>query len=161
VAGIGNVFFGDDGFGVEVAQRLASRGVPAGARVCDFGIRSLDLAYALQDGYEAVVLVDAYPHGEAPGTLYVVEPDLRALGEEGATLDAHGMDPVKVLRMAASMGALPKRILLLGCEPATLGAEEGQVGLSEVVAKSIDEAAAMVEKLLQELLGDTGPGQGA
>ena len=100
------------------------RDLPAGVRVADFGIRGFDLAYALQDGYETTILIDAYPHGDAPGTLYVVEPDLASLGAEqmdGGDVDAHAMDPVKILRLAASMGGPLKRVLLVGCEPATLG----------------------------------------
>ena len=76
VAGIGNIFMGDDAFGVEVARRLSQRTLPAGVRVSDFGIRGFDLAYALQDGYETTILIDACPRGEEPGTLFVVEPDL-------------------------------------------------------------------------------------
>src|SRR3954470_3102987 len=119
VAGIGNVFLGDDGFGVALAGRLARRELPPGVEVVDFGIRGMDLALAMQDDYAAVVLLDATPRGEPPGTLYVIEPELP--GEE-AGLDAHGMDPVKVLALARMLsrppGAAP-RTLVVGCEPAT------------------------------------------
>ncbi|MEA2319731.1 MAG: hydrogenase maturation protease, partial [Solirubrobacteraceae bacterium] len=117
VAGIGNVFMGDDGFGVALADRLARRALPAGVEVVDFGIRGMDLAYAMHDGYDTVLFLDATPRGEAPGTLYVIEPDL---GEEldGVGFDAHGMDPLKVLALARTLGAsaLP-RVLVVGCEP--------------------------------------------
>ena len=128
VAGIGNIFMGDDAFGVEVARRLMQRELPAEVQVGDYGIRGFDLAYALQDNYNTTILIDAYPHGDEPGTLYVVEPDLASLNEaqaEGAAVDAHGMDPVQILKLAASMGGPLKRILLVGCEPLTLGPEEG------------------------------------
>jgi hydrogenase maturation protease len=156
VAGIGNIFLGDDGFGVEVAKHLFVAGVPAGARVIDFGIRGFDLAYALLDEYETVILIDAYPHGQPPGTVSLIEPDLSKLEEAGQTaVEPHGMNPMNVLRVAASMsGGLKKKILLVGCEPATFGGEEGYMGLSEAVAGAVDEAVRMtgslIEKILQE-----------
>jgi hydrogenase maturation protease len=161
VAGIGNIFLGDDGFGVEVVQRLASSGIPNGVRVGDFGIRGFDLAYALQDGYETTILVDAYPHGEAPGTLYVVEPDLNALdrpdaGEE--VVDTHGMNPMNVLRMANAMNGRIKHVLLVGCEPATLGGEEGHMGLSEAVEAAVDDAVQLVNTLIEKILNQDRSG---
>ena len=161
VAGIGNIFMGDDAFGVEVAQRLAARELPAGVRVADFGIRGLDLAYALQDGYETTILIDAYSRGEAPGTLYVVEPDLAGLGTEGmdgGDIDAHAMDPVKVLRMAASMGGPLKKVLLLACEPATLGPDEGVMGLSGPVNAALTDAVNLVESVISRILAGEWPG---
>ncbi len=161
VAGIGNIFMGDDAFGVEVARRLAERKLPAEVKVGDFGIRGFDLAYALQDNYETTILIDAYPHGETPGTLYVVEPDLASLNttqSEGAAVDAHGMDPVQILRLAASMGGPLKRILLVGCEPLTLGPEEGLMGLSEPVGAAIDEAVNLVESVIKRILAGEWPG---
>jgi hydrogenase maturation protease len=154
VAGIGNIFMGDDGFGVEVARRLAERELPRGAEVSDFGIRGLDLVYALGEGYDAAVFVDAVPRGDAPGTLFVIEPELDAQ-EEPVALDAHGMDPVKVLALAAQLGGVPERVLVVGCEPANrmTGAEEELVGeLSEPVREAIDEAVELVESLLADLL---------
>lgn len=153
VAGIGNIFLGDDGFGVEVAKRLAARGVTSGVRVVDFGIRGFDLVYALQDGYETTILVDAYPHGQAPGTVSLIEPDLSQLGqEEQASVETHGMNPMNVLRMAAAMGAQPKKILLVGCEPVTFGGEEGQMGLSGPVESAVEEAVGMIADLTEKLL---------
>jgi hydrogenase maturation protease len=155
VAGIGNIFMGDDAFGVEVARLLSSRDLPAGVRVTDFGIRGLDLAYALQDGYETTILIDAYPRGDVPGTLYVVEPDLASLDAQqgdGVEIDAHGMDPVKILALASSMGGPLNRILLVGCEPATLGPDEGQMGLSEQVMGSLTEAVDLVESVINKVL---------
>ena len=161
VAGIGNIFMGDDGFGVEVARRLAKHPLPAEVRVGDFGIRGFDLAYALQDGYETTILIDAYPHGGEPGTLYVAQPDLTALASEQAEsgdVDAHSMDPVKILRLSASMGGgSPKRVLLIGCEPASLGPEEGHMGLSESVERSVDEAVDLAESVIHTILAGDWP----
>jgi hydrogenase maturation protease len=155
VAGIGNIFLGDDGFGVEVTKRLSRCGFPASVRVADFGIRGLDLAYALQDGYETTILIDAYPHGEEPGTVYVVEPDLtdpNAGLDQGSFIEPHAMNPVNVLRMAGAMHGPLKRVLLVGCEPATFGGEEGQMGLSPSVEAAVDEAVKVVEKLVDKVL---------
>jgi hydrogenase maturation protease len=153
VAGIGNIFLGDDAFGVEVARRLSARELTQGVRVTDFGIRGYDLAYALLDGYETTILVDACPRGEPAGTLYVIEPDLENLGgpEEGA-VEAHSMNPLNVLRLAQSMGGSLQRVLLVGCEPATLGPEEGQMGLSEPVEAAVDEAVKLIEALVGKIL---------
>jgi len=160
VAGIGNIFLGDDAFGVEVARRIAGLDLPASVRVADFGIRGFDLAYALQDGYETTILVDACPHGEAPGTLYVIEPDLKALdGPDAApaTVEAHAMNPMNVLRMAKAMNIEIKNVLLVGCEPETLGGEEGQMGLSAPVEAAVDEAVKLVESLVNRILKGDGP----
>jgi hydrogenase maturation protease len=155
VAGIGNIFLGDDGFGVEVVRRLATRKLPEAVRVTDFGIRGFDLAYALQDGYETTILVDACPHGEAPGTLYVIEPDLKDLDDMATSqpvADAHAMNPASVLRMTAAMNIEVKNVLLVGCEPETLGGEEGQMGLSAPVEAAIDHAVELVESLIKKIL---------
>jgi hydrogenase maturation protease len=161
VAGIGNIFLGDDAFGVEVARRLSSREWPREVQVTDFGIRGFDLAYALQDGYETVILVDAYPQGESPGTVYVVEPDLEALTSatgNHAVLDTHGMNPMRVLRLAASMGARPKRVLLVGCEPESLGGEDGHMGLSSSVENAVKNAIRRIESLVVQVLQGEWPG---
>jgi hydrogenase maturation protease len=148
IAGIGNIFLGDDGFGVEVAKRLSARELPAGIRVVDFGIRGFDLAYALQDGYETTILVDACPHGQAPGTISLIEPDLSKLEEpQQGIIETHGMNPLNVLRMAASLGGGLRKVLLIGCEPATFGGEEGEMGLSEPVEAAVDEAVQMIVSL--------------
>jgi len=162
IAGIGNIFLGDDAFGVEVVRRLADRKLPEAVRVADFGIRGFDLAYALQDGYETTILVDACPHGETPGTLYVIEPDLKALDDPEtpqALLEAHAMNPVNVLRMAGAMNIEVKNILLVGCEPETLGGEEGEMGLSAPVEAALEEAVALVESLIGEIMSETRPAQ--
>jgi hydrogenase maturation protease len=154
IAGIGNIFLGDDAFGVEVAQRLASRKLPSRVKVTDFGIRGFDLAYALLDGPDVTILVDACPRGGTPGTVYVIEPDLNSLNTpegEQAAVDAHSMNPMNVIRMAKSMGGELKRILLVGCEPETLGPEEGQMGLSAPVAAAVDEAVKVVESIVEKI----------
>ncbi len=159
IACIGNIFLGDDGFGVEVAKRLMRRKLPEEAQVVDFGIRGFDLAYALMDGYDVTIFVDATQRGGEPGALYVIEPDLEELdGSDGQAMlpptlvDAHGMNPMKVLELARSMGAEFRRILVVGCEPATLGPEEGQMGLSEPVEAAVDEAAGLIESLVAATL---------
>jgi hydrogenase maturation protease len=160
VAGIGNIFLGDDAFGVEVVRRLGSRVLPQGVSVADFGIRGFDLAYALQDGYQTTILVDACPHGEAPGTLYVIEPDLEGLDDPGAqqAIEGHAMNPVSVLRMARAMNIEVKNVLLLGCEPETLGGEEGQMGLSAPVEAAVEEAVNLMESLIDDVLNKGGAG---
>jgi hydrogenase maturation protease len=156
IAGIGNIFLGDDAFGVEVVRALTRRQLPAGVTVKDFGIRGFDVAYALLDPWDAVVLVDALSRGEAPGTLYTMEPDAAALKNPkpaGASLDPHSMDPVRVLSLAASIGTISARVLIVGCEPNDFGDElDGRMGLSPVVAAAIDEAADMVEELAGHIL---------
>src|ERR1700677_675786 len=151
VAGVGNIFLGDDGFGVEVASALSRQSLPEGVSVKDFGIRGFDLAYALLDPWDAVIIVDALPRGEAAGTLYVVEPDLAALSG-GATaeteINPHGMDPVRVLHLAASQGTISAQVLVVGCEPQDFGDElEGRMGLSGPVQAAVEEAAKMVLEL--------------
>jgi hydrogenase maturation protease len=155
IAGIGNIFLGDDAFGVEVVRRLAGLQLPENVRVADFGIRGFDLAYALQDGYETTILVDACPHGEAPGTLYVIEPDLKAFDNSEtpqAVVEAHAMNPMNVLRMARAMNIEVKNVLLVGCEPETLGGEEGQMGLSAAVEAAVDHAVKLVESIVNKIL---------
>jgi len=161
IAGIGNIFLGDDAFGVEVVRRLSTRELPQSVRVTDFGIRGYDLAYALLDGYDTTILVDACPRGEPAGTLYVIEPDVSDVGgpeEQQATVEAHSMNPLNVLRLATSMGGSLKRVLLVGCEPGTLGPEEGRMGLSEPVEAVVDQAVKLVETLIAKILNGSEPG---
>ncbi|HYR91771.1 MAG TPA: hydrogenase maturation protease [Terriglobia bacterium] len=151
VAGIGNIFFGDDAFGSEVARRLWSRDLPEGVRVVDFGIRGIDLVYALLDGHDTVIIVDAAPRGGPPGTLYVIEPDLNQVEPTG--LEAHSMDLMRVLALARNMGAELHRVRIVGCEPESLGSqEEGRMGLSPPVNAALDEAIGIIESLIQEAL---------
>lgn len=159
VAGIGNIFLGDDAFGCEVLKRLAQRLWPEGVLVVDFGIRGFDLAYTLLNEYDLVIFVDATRRGEAPGTLYTIEPDLSEFENGGANaqepmVETHGMNPVKVLRVVKAMGGEFKRILLVGCEPETFGPEEGWIGLSDPVAAAVDDAVGIVESLVAKELSE-------
>ena len=153
IAGIGNIFLGDDGFGVEVVKRLAGRELPEDVEVKDFGIRGMDLVYALQDDYDAVVFVDATPRGEEPGTVYLLEPEIEEDGE--AVLDTHGMDPVKVIKFARALGAKPTRTLVVGCEPQVVVSgedyEDMLMELSEPVRSAVEEAAKLVESLVEKI----------
>ena len=154
VAGIGNIFLGDDAFGVEVVRRLADRKLPDGVQVVDFGIRGFDLAHALMDSDSTAVLVDATPRGGEPGTLYLLE----AVGEAGepSLLETHAMDPATVLRLVEALGGRPPRVLVVGCEPATVDLDEqGQIGLSPAVEAAVDEAVRMVESLVIDLEGSS------
>jgi hydrogenase maturation protease len=161
VAGIGNVFLGDDGFGVALAGRLARRELPAGVEVVDYGIRGMDLAYALLDGWDVAILLDATPRGEAPGTLYVIEPDVEAIDVQP---EAHGMDPVKVLALARALGGTLPRTLVLGCEPLTrmdADSEEIVAALTEPVAAALDEAERLLASLLEDIIEPAGEGGSA
>ena len=153
IAGVGNVFLGDDGFGVEVVKRLAGRGLPEGVEVVDFGIRGMDLAYALQDDYDAVVFVDATPRGEESGTVYLIEPEIEEDG--GVMLDTHGMDPVRVLKLSRALGARPTRTLVVGCEPQVVVSGEDYddmiMELSEPVRAAVEEAVKLIESLVEEI----------
>lgn len=152
IAGIGNIFLSDDGFGVEVARRLTAEHLPDGVTVVDYGIRGMHLAYDLASGFDAAILVDATARGGAPGTIYVIEPDLPSGPAEPAAgsdpqplLDAHGMEPDVVLGLLDVLGGdRPGRIIVVGCEPASVGAG---MGLSEPVMASVDEAVRVVLRL--------------
>jgi len=152
IAGIGNIFLGDDCFGVELARRLMDHPLPEEVKVVDFGIRSFDLAYAIMDGYETTILLDAVQRGGPPGTLYLIEPDLTNLDQAGELFDAHTMNPVSVLNMVKSFGGQPKQLFVIGCEPARLESEDGSIGLSETVAPSLDDAVEMTLSLVNQLL---------
>lgn len=145
VAGIGNVFLGDDAFGVEVVQRLARGPLPEWVRVVDFGIRGYDLAYALMAReHEGAVLVDLLPAGEAPGTLRVIEPELDP--DAPVELDAHGMEPVKVLALVRALGGEPGVIRVVGCESERRDGDEDDMalGLSARVAAAVEPAMQLV-----------------
>jgi hydrogenase maturation protease len=150
VAGMGNVFLGDDGFGVEVVRRLRDGAPIADVDVADFGIRGVHLAYELAGGgYDAAILVDATARGGSPGTLYVIEPDVPTT-DEAAAADAHTLTPEAVLAWVQRVGALPARLVILGCEPAIL---EESMEMSPQVRGAIDEAVAMVRGLVVDMKG--------
>jgi hydrogenase maturation protease len=152
VAGIGNVFLGDDGFGVALADRVSRLELSPATKVVDFGIRGMDLAFAMQDGYDAVVLLDATPRGQPPGTLYVIEVDPEE--EVEATLDTHGLDPVRVIGLVRALGGTPPRLFVVGCEPQTrMGPDDEEIvaQLSEPVRAALDEGVKLVQSLLADL----------
>ncbi|MFE3022144.1 hydrogenase maturation protease [Streptomyces sp. NPDC059256] len=151
VAGVGNIFLSDDGFGVETLQRLAGGGLPDGVDAVDFGVRGVHLAYQLLDGYRTLVLVDATSRGGAPGTVYLIEARTGPVESTAApALDGHRMGPDAVLALldtlsAGTDGVPPERVLVVGCEPASL--EEG-LGLSAPVAAAVDEAVRLIRQVL-------------
>jgi hydrogenase maturation protease len=156
IAGVGNIFLGDDAFGVEAVRRLLQRSWAEGVRVVDFGIRGLDLTYALLEDYEAVILVDASPRGGEPGSLYVLELDPGEAPDPGAAnllIEAHTMTPDRVLRLAASLGSPVKRFFLVGCEPQTpVEAEELLMEMSDPVRAALDEVVPLIERLVARIL---------
>lgn len=155
VAGIGNVFHGDDAFGVEVAKALMEQDWPEAVQIGEFGTRSYDLAYAIMDGYEAVVLVDAVQRDEPPGTVFLIDPDVSELDElDGEVVNAHSMNPVRVLHLVQTLGgSLPEMPLyLVGCEPAVLESNNGRLGLSDPVQAAVPTAIETIRSLIQDLL---------
>ncbi|MEV6207006.1 hydrogenase maturation protease [Kitasatospora sp. NPDC051914] len=173
VAGVGNIFLGDDGFGVEAVRRLTGRPLPEGVEVADIGVRGVHLAYRLLDGYDTLVLVDATERGGTPGTVYLLEaPAPGAIEPQAPALDGHRMGPDAVLALLATLsagtgGSPPRQVFVVGCEPESV--EEG-MGLSAPVAAAVDEAVAVVLRLLDggpadlpepRPTGNRGVGEGA
>jgi hydrogenase maturation protease len=161
VAGIGNTWLHDDGFGPEVVRVLRERGsAPAGLHLADFGTSGLDLAYEVMRGYDALILVDASSQGHAPGTLFVMEPtaeDVDGSIEDGQVLDPHGMDPLNVLRFVKYVGGWPGRVMVIACEPQDV--TEVGLGLSESVAAALERAADVVLETASELQAEpSAPG---
>ena len=154
VAGIGNIFQGDDAFGVAVAQRLSGISLPTHVRVMDAGIRSLDLAFALMDEHALTILVDATSRGGEAGTIYTIEiepSDIPDVQEKGSLVNSHGLDPVRVLSLAKSMGARFGKTFLVGCEPLVIDCDEtGDIGLSDPVQAAVAPAAETVLSLIEE-----------
>jgi hydrogenase maturation protease len=149
IAGVGNIFLGDDAFGIEVIKRLAERSLPEHVVVKDFGIRGYDLAFALMEDWDLAILVDALPRGGTPGTLYTLEPRLPDGPEASPVLDAHSMNPVSVLQLVNVMGGRCPKLIVVGCEPATVEEDaEGKFGLSAPVAAAVDEAVKLIEDLI-------------
>ncbi|MGW1162351.1 hydrogenase maturation protease [Streptomyces sp. NPDC002513] len=162
VAGIGNVFLGDDGFGVETVRALSGRRLPGHVEVLDIGVRGVHLAYQVLDGYDTLILVDATARGGDPGTLYVIEHDEGALdGVPGVPMDGHRMTPDAVLALLATLcagtgGQPPRRTLVVGCEPASV---EERIGLSPAVSDAVPRAVRLIERLLRpDATGGPAPG---
>jgi hydrogenase maturation protease len=156
IAGVGNIFLGDDAFGVEVVAELARRELPSDVQVADFGIRGLDLAYALLDDYSAVILVDAVSRGGRSGDLYVIAPNTATgpddLIAETPLIDTHAMNPEKVLRLVHTLGGTLSTVRLVGCEPSPLDDyEEMQPGLSDAVRNAIPIAMDLILGIVTEL----------
>lgn len=154
VAGIGNAWLRDDGFGGEVAKQLSERELPDGVTVLDFGSGGLDLAYEVMRGYDALVLVDVSRQGGEPGTLYVMEVDHAEVDgriEDGQMLNPHGMDPQTVLRFVKYVGGWPGRVMVIACEPESV--EDVGLGLSAPVADAVSRATAVVLETIEELRG--------
>jgi len=152
VAGVGNVWLRDDGFGGEVARRLKQLELPAGVTVMDAGTGGLDLAYEVMRGYDGLVILDVSKQGGEPGTLYVMEPDEESVQggiEDGEVINPHGMDPQTVLRFVKSIGAWPGRVVVIACEPADV--EEMGWGMSNDVEEAVDRAVGLVLDTVQEL----------
>jgi hydrogenase maturation protease len=152
VAGVGNAWLHDDGFGGEVARRLYQRELPSDVTVMDAGTGGLDLAYEVMRGYDGLVILDVSRQGGEPGTLYVMEPDEHEVEggiEDGQTINPHGMDPQTVLRFVKSIGAWPGRVIVIACEPAQV--EEMGWGLSEQVSRAVERAVDLVVETLEEL----------
>lgn len=157
VAGIGNAWLKDDGFGGEVVKRLESRELPEGAAVFDFGTGGLDLAYEVMRGYDALVLIDVSRQGGEPGTLYLMEPDpdeIAAGIEDGEIIDPHSMDPQTVLRFVKTVGGWPGKVVVIACEPAAV--EEMGLGLSDSVRAAVDRAADLALKAVADLRVEAG-----
>lgn len=155
VAGVGNAWMQDDGFGSEAARRLERRELPSGVTVMDFGSGGLDLAYEIMRGYHALVLLDVSRQGGEPGTLYVIEPDPEDYSrpiEDGEVISPHGMDPQTVLRFVKSLGAWPGRVVVIACEPAEV--EEMGLGLTDAVRGAVDAAVELVHSTVEELRSD-------
>lgn len=155
VAGVGNAWLRDDGFGGEVVKRIGTRELPEGAVVLDFGSGGLDLAYEVMRGYDALVLVDISRQGGEPGTLYVMEAleeDVEAGIEDGQVINPHGMDPQTVLRFVKTVGAWPGKVVVVACEPAQV--EEMGLGLSDEVARAVEGAVELVIQTIEELQAD-------
>lgn len=155
IAGVGNAFLSDDGFGGAVAQRLENRGVPSGVTVMDFGTGGLDLAYEVMRGYEALVMLDVSRQGGEPGTLYVMEAEEESIDgkiEDGEVINPHGMDPQTVLRFVKSIGAWPGKVVVIACEPEAV--EEMGWGLTDTVQGAVQRAVDLVVETIGELRTD-------
>ncbi len=158
IAGVGNAWLRDDGFGAEVARRLEQRDLPEGVAVMDAGTGGLDLAYEVMRGYDALVILDVSRQGGEPGTLYVMEPDEESVDgaiEDGQVVNPHAMDPQTVLRFVKSIGAWPGKVVVIACEPADV--EEMGWGLSDQVKEAVERAVDLVVETVDELRAAPAP----
>ncbi len=156
VAGVGNMFMKDDGFGGAVIKKMLDKKFPEGVEVKDFGTGGLKLAYDLMKGYDGLILLDASARGEKPGTLYIIEPnenDIDSDLEQGGPIDPHGADPVTVLRFVKSIGSWPGKVLIVACEPETV--DDFEIGLSDSVNASVDKAIEMVDDIIKDIYSVT------
>jgi hydrogenase maturation protease len=157
VAGVGNIFLGDDGFGVEVARRLAAEPPPYGVRIADYGIRAVHLAYELMEGYDALILVDTVRRDRSPGTVYVIDPqsDGSPVTSAPPPMDPHALTPETVLTVFRALGGRLRHMVVVGCEPADI---TESMGLSAPVAAAVDGAAWLVREMVDELAAEK-PGE--
>ncbi len=156
IAGVGNMFMKDDGFGGAVIKKIINKKFPEGVEVKDFGTGGLKLAYDLMKGYDALILLDASARGEKPGTLYIIEPnenDIDSDLEQGGPIDPHGGDPATVLRFVKSIGSWPAKVLIIACEQETV--DDFEIGLSDSVNASVDKAIEMVDEIIKEIYSET------
>ncbi len=156
IAGVGNIFLKDDGFGGAVIKKMLHKKFPEGVEVKDFGTGGLKLAYDLMKGYDGLILLDASKRGEKPGTLYVIEPDEKEINpdlENGDPIDPHGADPSTVLRFVKAIGSWPGKVLIVACEPENV--DDFEIGLSDQVTASIDKAIDLVDEIINEIYSDT------
>ena len=151
VAGIGNVFHGDDAFGVLVAREMAKRESTDDVVVADFGTRSYDLVFAILDGYDIVILVDLVSRGGEPGTVYLLDPVIDAVEAGRSLVGGHSMTPQTVLSILEAFGGYGGSIYIVGCEPATLESEDGGIGLSPPAEAAVHVAITMIEDLIRRL----------
>jgi hydrogenase maturation protease len=159
IAGVGNAWLRDDGFGGAVARRLSERELPPGVSVMDAGTGGLDLAYEVMRGYDALVILDVSPQGGRPGTLYVMEPSEDSVPggiEDGEVINPHGMDPQTVLRFVKSIGAWPGKVIVIACEPGDV--EEMGWGLTEEVEQAVERAVELVLETVGELRAEPAVG---
>jgi hydrogenase maturation protease len=151
VAGIGNVFKGDDGFGVEVAHALSRCTLPADVDVVDFGIRGIDLAFAITGGCETVILIDALQRNGKPGTVCVIQPDEADLHGSAVAVQGHNLDPLSVLRWASEMVDELPTVYVVGCEPAEVPDENDLAeGLSPPVQAAVGTAVELIRQLIAQ-----------
>lgn len=152
VAGVGNMFMKDDGFGSAVIKKLLGKSYPEGVEIKDFGTGGLKLAYDLMKGYDGLVLLDASQRGEKPGTLYLIEPEEKEFSrdlEEGGPIDPHGSDPVSVLRFVKAIGSWPGKVLIIACEPGNV--EDFEIGLTDEVQASVEKAVGLVDEVINDI----------